>query len=321
MLHQRTAAVAAAQGGPPRAFPRMAQWTQHGTVDPAWHSGPMEEILRYAAFTTDPAGGNPAGVVLDATGLDETRMQRIAADVGYSETAFVWPGGGGNYTLRYFSPLAEVPFCGHATIATAIALAERNGAGGLLFATPVGDIAVSTAGTAGRYRATLVSAPTRSGPAPAGDTARALAALGWTADDLDPELPAHVAFAGNEHLVLAVRSRARLADLTYDFEALKELMTERNWTTAQLIWREDAGTFHSRNPFPVGGVVEDPATGAAAAALGGYLRALGLVAEPRTIRILQGEDMGRPSELEIGVDPSDARVSVSGGAVRIPEPV
>ncbi len=276
------------------------------------------EILRYAAFTSDPAGGNPAGVVLDATGLDEDRMQRIAAEVGYSETAFVWPGGGRNYTLRYFSPLAEVPFCGHATIATAVALAERIGPGELLFGTPVGDIAISTAGTASGHRATLVSAPTRSREASAAETTAALSALGWTADDLDPGLPAHVAFAGNEHLVLAARSRERLADLHYDFEALKELMTERGWTTLQLIWREDSSTFHSRNPFPVGGVVEDPATGAAAAALGGYLRELGLIAAPQRITIFQGRDMGRPSTLQIDVSPTDARVSVSGNAVPIP---
>ncbi|RJU02716.1 PhzF family phenazine biosynthesis isomerase [Arthrobacter frigidicola] len=277
------------------------------------------EILRYAAFTSDPDGGNPAGVVLDATGLDESTMQRIAADVGYSETAFVWPGDGRNYTLRYFSPLAEVPFCGHATIATAVALAERIGPGELMFGTPVGDIAISTAGTASGHRATLISAPTRSRDASAEETAGALAALGWAAEDLDPELPAHVAFAGNEHLVLAARSRARLADLDYDFEALKELMTERGWTTLQLIWREDPVTFHSRNPFPVGGVVEDPATGAAAAALGGYLRELGLITAPQRITILQGQDMERPSTLEIEVSPTDARVSVSGSAVPIPE--
>ncbi|MHA7262084.1 PhzF family phenazine biosynthesis isomerase [Arthrobacter sp. TMN-37] len=276
------------------------------------------EILRYAAFTTDPAGGNPAGVVLDATGLDDSRMQRIAADVGYSETAFAWPGGGRTHTLRYFSPLAEVAFCGHATIATAVALAERTGPGDLLFSTPVGDIAVSTADSAAGLRATLVSAPARSRPATEEETAGALAALGWAPGDLDAALPAHVAFAGNEHLVLAARSRERLADLDYNFDGLKELMTGRGWTTLQLIWREDARTFHSRNPFPVGGVVEDPATGAAAAALGGYLRELGLVREPQRITILQGEDMGRPSTLQIEVSPADARVSVSGSAVRMP---
>ena len=70
--------------------------------------------------------------------------------------------------------------------------------------------------------------------------------------------------------------------------------------------------FHARNPFPVGGVVEDPATGAAAAAFGGYLRDLGLVT-PTRLRIIQGEDMGRPSELLVDVDPDEPTVRVSGG--------
>src|SRR5690349_2970210 len=93
------------------------------------------EVLRYTAFTTDPAGGNPAGIVLDAEGLDEAAMLDIAAQVGYSETAFLTapPTGlgvpGRAFTVRYFSPKDEVPFCGHATIATAIALAERIGPG------------------------------------------------------------------------------------------------------------------------------------------------------------------------------------------------
>ncbi len=84
-----------------------------------------------------------------------------------------------------------------------------------------------------------------------------------------------------------------------------------------LVWRESERVFHARNPFPVGGVVEDPATGAAAAAFGGYLRAVGAVREPVTVRIRQGEDMGRPSELLIAVDPADARTRVTGQAVPI----
>src|SRR5215210_1201970 len=87
------------------------------------------EILRYAAFSRDPAAGNPAGVVPDASGLDAGQMQRIAAEVGFSETAFLVPGPGRaqHLDVRYFSPQAEVPFCGHATIAAAVALAERDG--------------------------------------------------------------------------------------------------------------------------------------------------------------------------------------------------
>ncbi|TCN41630.1 PhzF family phenazine biosynthesis protein [Kribbella orskensis] len=278
------------------------------------------EILRYAAFTSDPAGGNPAGVVLDATGLDESQMLAIAAELGYSETAFVTARDDEHrrFRLRYFSPLAEVAFCGHVTVATAVALAERIGSGELAFDTPAGEIRVATAvSSAGTARATLTSVPTRSRPAVDAELDAALSALGWERDDLDPALPPHVAFGGNEHLVLAAASRARLADLTYDFDGLAEVMRIHDWVTVQLVWRETPDLFHARNPFPVGGVVEDPATGAAAAALGGYLRTIGQVKEAATIAIRQGEDMGRPSDLTIEVDPVDARVRVTGQAVPI----
>ena len=84
-------------------------------------------LLRLAAFTTDPNGGNPAGVWVGEALPTETEMQRIAAEVGYSETAFLAPDGSGDagrFRVRYYSPLAEVQFCGHATIAGGVALAE-----------------------------------------------------------------------------------------------------------------------------------------------------------------------------------------------------
>jgi PhzF family phenazine biosynthesis protein len=82
-------------------------------------------VLRYAAFAAGPSGGNPAGIVLDATGLDETAMLGIAAEVGYSETAFLFPRSGRTFGVRYFSPKMEVSFCGHATVAAAVALSGR----------------------------------------------------------------------------------------------------------------------------------------------------------------------------------------------------
>ena len=124
------------------------------------------------------------------------------------------------------------------------------------------------------------------------------------------------AYAGAWHLILAASTRARLAQLDYDFDALKALMLESDLTTIQLIWREADPLFHSRNPFPVGGVVEDPATGAAAAALGGYLRNAGLIETPTSITIRQGEDMGRPSLLSVDI-PARGGIIVSGTAVRI----
>ena len=91
----------------------------------------------------------------------------------------------------------------------------------------------------------------------------------------------------------------------------------RNWTTVQLVWRETATVFHVRDPFAVGGVVEDPATGAAAAALGHYLREMKLIEPPVTLTLHQGVDMGRPSLLIVDVDDADQRIRVGGHAVPI----
>ncbi|MBY8847792.1 PhzF family phenazine biosynthesis isomerase [Saccharothrix longispora] len=269
-------------------------------------------ILRYSAFSSDPAGGNPAGVVLDATGLDDAAMLRIAAAIGYSETAFAVPRDiDGEYDVRYFSPLVEVPFCGHATVATAVALGRT---GTLRFHTAAGPVEIDTDGVT----ATLTSVPTSSEPAPDEDVAAALAALRWDAADLDPRYPAHWAFGGARHLVVAVRDRARLAALDYDFDALGDLLRARGAVTAHLVHQRDEDTFDARDPFPVGGVVEDAATGAAAAAFGGYLRELGLVTAPRVLTVHQGVDMGRPSTLTVRVSPDDPRVAVTGAAVAIP---
>ena len=278
------------------------------------------EVLRYTAFSADPSGGNPAGVVLDAAGLDDATMLAVAAEVGYSETAYLEPRGDGRFGLRYFSPLAEVPFCGHATIATAVAHADRFGTGPMLLGTRAGEVAVSTVADGdGQVTATLTSVPPRSVPLEDDDRDRLLAALRWSADDLDGGLPLRVAYAGAWHPVVAVRERSRLADLAYDFDALGALMAERSWTTVDLVWRSSPMSFDVRCPFPPGGVVEDPATGAAAAALGGYLRELGLVSLPATLTLSQGADMGRPSHLVVDVPAEPGTgISVTGTAVPIP---
>lgn len=277
------------------------------------------EVLRYAAFRSDPAGGNPAGVVLDATGASEAEMQSVAAEVGYSETAFLFPGDGSRPRVRYFSPLAEVPFCGHATIASGVAHAERNGPGVLLLDTPVGEVRVVTQrGVDGLLTATLTSVVPRTLPVAEEDLAATLGALGWKHDDLDQSLPPRVAYAGAWHPVLAAATRQRLADLDYDIEALGSLMAARDWTTVDLVWRESDTVFHARNPFPPGGVVEDPATGAAAAAFGGYLREMGLVAPPVTVTVHQGADLGRPGLLTVDIPVgADMGISVTGAAARL----
>ncbi|WP_329133358.1 PhzF family phenazine biosynthesis protein [Streptomyces sp. NBC_01476] len=277
------------------------------------------DVLRYVAFATDPAGGNPAGVVLDAAGADDAAMLAVAAEVGFSETAFVVPRPDGELDVRYFSPLAEVPFCGHATIATAVAYAERYGVGELAFHTRAGVVRVGTsADGTGLVTAELVSVPPRTAPLDSAGLTALLAALGWSAAELDPALPPRVAYAGAWHPVIAAARRDRLARLDYDMAALGALMSDRGWTTVDLVHRVSPTVFHARNPFPPGGVVEDPATGAAAAAFGGYLRELGLVPLPATLTVHQGDDMGRPSLLMVTVpEAPGSGIAVRGTAVAL----
>ena len=271
-------------------------------------------LHRLSAFTDDPTGGNPAGVWVGDELPDAATMQKIAADVGASETAFVAPATGVDREVRYFSPELEVSFCGHATIATGAVLGTLDGEGTYRLATSIGEVLVTARIRNGNAEASLVSVDTKQKPLTDVLLDEALAALGWDSDDLDESIPPAVAYAGAWHLVLAVSQARRLADLDYNFEKLKALMLRENLTTLQLVWREEEYLFHSRNPFPIGGIVEDPATGAAAAALGGYLRDAGIMAAPATFLIRQGEAMGRPSLITVDI-PVSGGIKVTGSAV------
>jgi PhzF family phenazine biosynthesis protein len=273
-------------------------------------------LYRLAAFSDRSDGGNPAGVWVGEELPAADVMQRIAASVGYSETAFVAPATGSRRTVRYYSPEAEVSFCGHATIATGVALGSVEGDGTYTLDTQVGQVPVTVRSRNGVREASLTSVEPDFEPATEELVGSALQALHWERDQLDDSIPPARAYAGAWHLVLAAAESGRLSHLEYDFEQLKELMLRDGLTTLQLVWRESELVFHSRNPFPVGGVVEDPATGAAAAALGGYLRAMRIVTPPATVLIRQGEVMGRPSRLVVDL-PVTGGIVVTGTAVPI----
>ena len=245
----------------------------------------------------------------------------MAAEVGYSETAFLAPDGSGDagrLRVRYFSPAKEIDFCGHATIAAGVALAERGWPASLALTTNDGvvDLDVGLDGD-GLHRATLTSVEPWVRDAPPGLIDRLLELLDWRRDELDPALPPALVYAGVRHPILAVRELATLGRMTYDFEPMRRLMLEHDLTTIQLIWRESPTRFRARDPFAAGGVVEDPATGAAAAALGAYLRERGEITAPATFEILQGVEMGRPSLLVVSIVPGEPGVRVSGNAVAI----
>lgn len=280
------------------------------------------QIHRIAAFTENGTGGNPAGVVLADSLPEAATMQRIAAEVGYSETVFAAPSGD-LWQTRYFSPESEVPFCGHATIALGAALAGKIGAGRYRLALSGGEIEVEAEVRGGAGHATLRSLPTRDEPASPDLVAEALALFGYAPDVLDASLPPRRMNAGAEHLFLALNSRERLSAMAYDLEQGRAFMHRHGLVTVALVWREREELFHARNAFASGGVSEDPATGAAAAALAGMLRDSDMSIRGE-ITILQGTDMGRPSRITVSYDqPVGSPVWVSGASAiithRVPE--
>lgn len=270
-------------------------------------------VERIAAFSDGPVGGNPAGVSIAAALPDATSMQRIASEVGFSETAFAAPAGEA-WRVRYFSPASEVPFCGHATIALGAALAQRHG--DRVYRLQLNDAAITVEG---RWQGDLIAAAlqsplTRSAPADPALLDAALRLFDLQTNDLDPRLPPAAIHAGADHLVLALADRARLAGMAYDLEAGRALMTDAGLITIALVHAGDAQRFTVRNAFASGGVFEDPATGAAAAAFAGYLRDIDWP-HGGAIEIIQGEDMGMRSRIHATISEAPgSSIRISGKA-------
>lgn len=271
------------------------------------------EVLRIAAFSVGNQGGNPAGVVIGAELPETETMQAVAADVGFSETAFAAPDGE-DWRVRYFSPASEVPFCGHATIALGAALARKHGDGVYKLRLNQANITVEGRRDGEFVSAALQSPPTHSAPADEGLVAKALDLFGYRRDQLDAGIPPGLVNGGASHLLLALSDRTALSAMDYDLEAGRALMNEAGLVTIALICVESDQKFHARNPFASGGVVEDPATGAAAAAFAGYLRDIEWPHNGR-IEIVQGEDMGMKSFLTAQIpDRPGSSIRVSGAA-------
>jgi PhzF family phenazine biosynthesis protein len=271
------------------------------------------DVLKIAAFSDGNSGGNPAGVWLGDALPTAAEMQRIAHEVGFSETAFAARQDSG-WRVRYFSPESEVPFCGHATIALGAALALKHGDGVFALHLNQADITVTGQRNGDLIAAALQSPPTHSAPAAPERVAEALALFGYTLDDLDPNLPAARIHGGADHLLLGLKTRSALARMQYDLATGRDWMRQNGLVTVLLAHAESAQLFHTRNPFASGGVLEDPATGAATAALAGYLRDIGWP-HGGAIDIVQGEDMGLRSRLSAHFsDVPGSSIRVSGNA-------
>src|SRR5690606_26629664 len=177
------------------------------------------------------------------------------------ESVFAAPVGDA-WRVRYFAPEVEVDFCGHATIALGAVLARHKGPG--LFTLDINRARITVEGHLSEtdWGASFQSPPTRSGGVADTVLGEALDLFGLKPADLDTRIPPAVAHGGGDHLVLALKDREALRAMRYDFEKGRALAERDGFITFNLIYAETAQLFHARNPFPLGGVVEDPATGA-----------------------------------------------------------
>jgi len=261
------------------------------------------------AFTSEPFGGNPAGVVLLDSDVfpDDSLMLKIAAELRYSETAFVRRHSGKEFTVRYFTPKSEVELCGHATIAS-FSLMHREGlaSGRCLCHTLAGDLTVD----AGERVMMQMAKPRIVGTID--DTSEIYAALGLK--DFNPAMPVQIAYAGLPDLMIPLPDVVTLQSLQPDMDAITALTRKYDAVSFHVFaFANDGHTAHVRDFAPLYGVPEESATGTANAALTYYLQQQGCLGSDAECTFLQGEAMGRPSVVATLIQ-SDGSIYVGGNA-------
>lgn len=252
------------------------------------------------AFTEAPFGGNTAGVVLIEPGAgfpDEEWMRQVAAELRYSETAFVRRDGAAEFTVRYFTPAGEIDLCGHATVAS-FGVLFREGivpAGTCcLNHTRAGDLEV----LADERVMMQMAAPQRVGSfADAALLGEMLTAMGGIKPEQLGTWPAETFSTGLPDIILPVRDIATLQSLAPDMPALTALSERLDvvGVHAFAVDPNDGYTAHVRNFAPRYGIPEESATGTANAALTAYLYHHRIIKDGARCCFLQGEAMGRPS--------------------------
>ena len=268
----------------------------------------MTRYLTFDVFTDAPFGGNPLAVIPDATGLPEAALQKIAAEFNYSETSFVLPPDDPAHTarVRIFTPTMEVPFAGHPTIGTAIALARMGHGPEMVLELGIGPIRATATPDEARFT-TTARLETLAQPR----VAEVAAAL-----SLEPGLvktATHgpvMATLGLPFTISELKTRAALAAATPDIAAFRAGNDRYPGALdfAQFCYWRGPDAIHARMFAPLDNIPEDPATGSASATLGALLTELS--GRDQSFTLWQGEDMGRPSR--IGVETNGQAVTIAG---------
>ncbi len=271
--------------------------------------------------------GNPLAVVTDGDGLPAAVMQSIAREMNLSETVFVQRPTNNRALarLRIFTTTSELPLAGHPVIGTWFLLAELGvvpAAEGLVHVwqqTGAGILPVELTFRDGRpERVTMTQKPARFDSTRVSRAALARA-LGLKLGDFDSTLPPEFVSTGIPNLMVPLKSRAVLSRLRVNMPALAELLSTRG-TMAYCFALGGRDKMFARGMLPWGSG-EDPATGSAAGSVGAYLQQHERLKAGETIHVLQGVEMGRPSDIyvEVGEQRGRAIAKVSGSAVRMLE--
>ncbi len=281
------------------------------------------------AFTDQLFGGNPAGVVLIPEGQDflpaET-MRKTAAELRYSETAFIRTLGENRFHLRYFTPAAEVDLCGHATIASFCVLQKE----GLIRAgkpctasTLAGELEIQVTGDS--VLMDMGEAKTFGRIDQPEKLEELYGIMGVAAEvpvagseTLYPELVS----TGLTDIMMAVKNEAALAAIRPDFPALSALSEAYGVTGVHAFTPPDvAGVVHCRNFAPLYDIDEEAATGTSNGALTYYLYLRGLICPDADNLFIQGEAMDRPSKINsrLSIMPEGLRIRVGGKAAILAE--
>lgn len=272
------------------------------------------------AFTDCPFGGNTAGVVLIRAGQafpPDEWMRQVAAELRYSETAFVRQDGPAAFTVRYFTPCGEVDLCGHATIA-AFGMLFREGVvpadNPCTCHTKAGDLEILPGETVMMQMASPQRLSRLDDPVLRDAL---LAAMGGLSSDALAPLPVEIISTGLPDILLPLRDEAALQGLAPDMEALARF-SEQLGVVGVHAFAADADAaagqpLHVRNFAPRYGIPEESATGTANAALTAYLFLNGLLPAEATCRFVQGEAMGRPSTILTRLSHSDGHPDIRVG--------
>lgn len=269
-------------------------------------------------FTDTAFTGNPLAIVPDALGLSTRQMQQLTRQFNLSETIFLLPPESDEQTARarIFFPGGEMPFAGHPTVGGALYLARAKGAKTVVLGENAGDVPVEITGGMARFIAPVIPKPTGSPVYPS----KLARSLGIEELALGPDNPG-VHGGGVPFLYAPVQGLSALADARPCEPCFSSVLDQAGVDSVYVYTRLDAGRYRARMFSPTAGIPEDPATGSAAVGLASQLNINRILKDGVTdIRIEQGVEMGRPSEIHLRIVREAnllTRIEIAGRAVPV----